>query len=116
MSDEELLSLRDSVIDEIEERGIGDEYPFSAGIYTVGKDIKAGSYNLHFSDVTKTALIFVYGSSKDAEDKNPLFSEIIKAPGLNYHIQLEEGMVFEITQQGEAKIKISIQDDAPWKP
>lgn len=116
LSDDELLALKDSVMDEISERSISIDYDFSPGIYLVNRDIKAGDYNLHFSNVEDKILLFIYNSSSDRDNSNPLYTEIIKDPERDYHIHLEDGMVFEMLQYGEADIKISIQDNLPWKP
>lgn len=117
LNDEELLELRDSITDELFERGVEFETDFYAGVYVVGKDIRAGTYDILFDEVDKWGCVFIniYETEEAYESRDRKLHEIINELTKGYRVELNEGMVFVIDLNGSAVMRIRNEKPA-WMP
>ena len=98
LNDDELSELYDNVREEMFARGVIIEEDFAFGDYVVGKDIRAGSYTLIFSNVVNRTGAQVYIYKTSVKDENGLvFHEFVRNNG-NVSISLEDGMLLSIKQ------------------
>lgn len=122
-----LIAYRDFINEIISERGgeVSSSYPdseilegedFSAGVYEVGKNIKAGTYILNFYNMDAGAILNVYESKEEYNEGEPRERCVATESTASYTVTLENGNVMTIMMiGGNGKIKIDIPD-APWMP
>lgn len=113
-SDDELMSLRDAISDELINRGVEFDVPFYPGMYVAGKDIKAGAYDIAISsEYGGTAS--VYASEDDFSKDNGLTYDYIGEGQEGYHLSLNDGMVLVIDfiDGGSMRLRSS---KSPWAP
>lgn len=90
--------------------------PFSAGVYEVGKNIKAGSYRFDFSNMTYGAIINLYATAEDQDNGIPLDHQIVNNDTASFIYSLEDGNILSIKLlSGIGKITIA-PVTASWMP
>ena len=75
MSLEDLISLKDAVNEQIAAKG-GDNV-FGAGVYEVGKDIKAASFKLICYEGTELTDVFIYENEDAMTSNEPIFRDYL---------------------------------------
>ena len=114
-SDDELMSLRDSISDELINRGVEFDVPFYPGMYVVGKDIRAGSYDIVLSGCGYGDSIAFYASNEDRENYNIMKFDSFDENQEGYHLTVEDGMVFDITFMNGGTMRLK-SSKSPWAP
>lgn len=110
MTDDDLLVLKEQVIQAVSERGLIKEFQLTAGVYIGGVDIKPCRYMLTATEVNDSVSI---GLAKDAEsldsDKGVLFmdSEYFREGDepKTYSLSIAEGNVLVIKTKGSMTIE-----------
>ena len=110
MTDDDLLALKEQVIQAVSDRGLIKEFQLTAGVYIGGVDIKPGRYMLTATEVNDSVSI---GLAKDAEsldsDKGVLFmdSEYFREGDepKTYSLSIAEGNVLVIKTKGSMTIE-----------
>ena len=93
LSDEELLSLFNTVQAELKTRDISEENCIKKGAYIVGTDIAAGSYVLTgMLDGEEYTDVYVYASMDDYHEYHSLESNYVKGKE-SINVQLTDGTV-----------------------
>lgn len=99
MSLEDLISMKDAVNEQIAAKG-GDNV-FGAGIYEVGKDIKAASFKLICYEASGfTADVYVYDNNDDMKTNEPIFRKYMayeedKAAQESVIVNLKDGQILK---------------------
>lgn len=74
-----------------------EEEPFYPGTYHVGKDFRAGGYNIHLkktgSSVPKV-YVHIYKDEESFQKNDSLVLQSFRTEG--YHLSVSDGMVFEL--------------------
>lgn len=94
MSLDELASLKESVIEEIETRLNLVSDTIATGVYRVGKDIKAGTF-LITQEYEDKAVIYIY-ESEEAKSSHNSFGSFSLKTGESSTLTLSDGMVVSI--------------------
>ena len=93
MTDEELISLKTSIEDELAVRGATDGDVMLEGAYEVGVDIAAGKYNLYSSEDNVRAVIFNTKELLDSRKSSDVVYLNIGEPG---YASLTDGQWIEV--------------------
>lgn len=104
LSVEELSVLSDRITQEMFDRGVIFEEDLPFGKYVVGKDIRAGTYTLEFSNVVPQLRPYVL-VFESVDSKHKVLNEGIYAD-TSVQVTLEDGMLLEI-RSGVADVKIT---------
>ena len=110
ITDDDLLALKEQVIQAVSDRGLIKEFQLTAGVYIGGVDIKPGRYMLTATEVNDSVSI---GLAKDAEsldrDKGILFmdNEYFREGDdpKTYSLSIAEGNVLVIKAKGSMTIE-----------
>ena len=122
-----LIAYRDLINEIIAEKGgegnttipetqIPDGEDFAAGVYEVGKNIKAGTYVLSFYELDSSgAIVSIFNSRADRDAGEYRERFVATESYASYTITLEDKNVLDILMVGSGKIKISVPE-ASWLP
>ena len=115
MSLEDLISLKDAVNEQIAAKG-GDNV-FGAGVYEVGKDIKAASFKLICYEGTELTDVFVYENEDAITSNKPIFRDYLnyddkKTSQESCVINLKDGQILKTT----GTLLIEDASTAFWAP
>lgn len=116
LSDNELIALNDSVMEELDKRNLKTGSQFFPGVYIVGKDIKSGKYTMETEVIDNNELPYCkirYFESEEAYANNEdLHFDLITEAG--YQMNLNEGNVIELYN---CNLKMWIKrNEADWVP
>ena len=100
MSLEDLVSLKDAVNEQIAAKG-GDNV-IGAGIYEVGKDIKAANFKVTPYEASGSMSLELYASEADMTAYNSLFNSFLyydekKTSQESVSLNLKEGQILQIS-------------------
>lgn len=111
LSDDDLQDLKFKVDAEVDSRGIGKSDVLSEGLYTIGEDIKEGTYVFYCLDLPThndlTARLYWYASKEDYDNNESIDSTPMKL-GNTLRLELTEGMVLKVEYQS-----VGIKEDTP---
>lgn len=115
MSLEDLISLKDAVNEQIAAKG-GDNV-FGAGVYEVGKDIKAASFKLICYEGTELTDVFIYENEDAMTSNEPIFRDYLnyddkKTSQESCVINLKDGQILKTT----GTLLIEDASTAFWAP
>lgn len=112
MSLDELVTLRNSITEEISIR-LGNAGTIDMGLYEVGKDIKAASFEVKGMEGTEeTAYVIIFNNREDLDENDPLQVHYIEE-GTSAIVNLKEGQWFRINNYGPIYIQ---EVKADWAP
>lgn len=119
MSTDELLALREELNAEIESRIGVEAETINKGIYTVGEDIKAGTYTISYKEGGFTFQVFTFSTVDDfnaykasnGQDAACMLMQYGVNPNESAYVNLKDGMVIVIN--GEGKIMSEKPSFAP---
>lgn len=105
LSDAELIELRHAIDSELNSRLPSMEKPFYGGLYTVGTDIAAGSYNIRFSGEShQMGSLYLFASREDLDNNNAMQVLNIRTESRGLFVVLTDGMVLGLDYSEEAYI------------
>lgn len=105
LSDAELIELRQAIDSELNSRLPSMEKPFYGGLYTVGKDIAAGSYNIRFSGEShQMGSLYLFASKEDLDNNNAMQVMDIRTQSRGLFVVLTDGMLLGLDYSEEAYI------------
>lgn len=91
-----------------------EEEPFYPGTFHVGKDFKAGGYNIHLTKVGKKnpkVYIKIYENEEAFSKGNTIVIQHFATEG--YHLAVSDGMVFEIQMLYDGVLTI-VNETPSW--
>ena len=116
LDNDTMLELRDYLNQSLLDRGVEVDSDFPEGVYTVGKDLKSGTYTFEFTDMEVGALIYVYNSIEDYNNENSSYSNTIVESTGTVSISLEDGNILYLKLvSSSGKIRINSTKPA-WAP
>ncbi len=106
MTNDELLALKDQVVQEINERGITTDPHLLSGIYIAGSDITPGKYIIHVPSGQSSGYIYVYENKEKLEKNESAYEHyIVYDKEQDFYVSLEESNVLSIDKlEGYATI------------
>lgn len=105
LSDSELIELRHAIDSELNSRLPSMEKPIYGGIYTVGKDIAAGSYNIRFvGDSHQIGDLYLFSGKEDFDNNNAMQVMSIRSQSRGLFVVLTDGMLLGLDYSEEAYI------------
>lgn len=105
MSDSELIELRRAIESELRDRVPITETRLYGGMYSVGSDIKAGTYNVRFvGDEHESGNLFTYESQEKFDEGDTLVAMYIDSDSPGLFLSLNDGGLLKFEYNGEAYI------------
>ena len=90
---EELVALKDRIIEELTKQGYSEDEEIQSGTYIVGVDIAAGVYKIFSKDEKALVNVFVYA---DAEAKKSFDATMYSASYSGLRLRLEDNNILVI--------------------